>query len=350
MKQHTPLPHLLLPLFVLAIPLPAPAAEPGPHARKTTQLIEPWLDPDKAPRSGTDSNVADFVRETIPAIHAAVPAALSAPAAPNRKVLVLTTDTAGALHVPGAAALLHLLRHTAKTTGKFQFDEAFSVDDIPKDKLAEYDAVVLNNISQVARPDHAAFYNEVLPDYVRKGGGILATHGSGLPFRKNPDAEYNRMLGGFVTENPVHPGKAAANFSTTLPDPEHPLAAGFLLPTASIESKGQWLSGKNRKLFKVKFETPEQFSDELYTFNPLSNADEASKVVVAIDAKKLAQGGPEYPKDTQPFGYALAWYKSYGQGRVYYTQFGHNFSIYSVPHIARSVVDALQFACGDLGQ
>jgi uncharacterized protein len=315
------------------------------------ELLKPWLDPSFTKATGTDSNVKELVATVTPQIQATVPAKLAAPVTKKRRGLVLTENTLGALHAPGAAGLLVLLREAGKKFGDaFEFTEVYSSQGLDAAALAKYDAVVLNSISQLRGGKGEEFYNHVLPEYVRNGGGLLATHGTALLMRETPGAEFNKLLGGFTTANPVHPAKRhGAPFPTRIDEPKNPLTAAFRGPVQEVNTQGQWLAGAKRMIMKMRYTAPAQLADELYTFNPQSNADGATRPILSIDSVKLNPNtGPLFPEGTSEFGYVLIWIKDYGRGRVYYTQFGHNFAVYSVPCIARSMLDGLQYAAGDL--
>jgi type 1 glutamine amidotransferase len=46
--------------------------------------------------------------------------------------------------------------------------------------------------------------------------------------------------------------------------------------------------------------------------------------------------------------FAQAWVKPYGQGRVFFTGFGHRTELFWNPGLLQFYLDAIQFACGDL--
>jgi hypothetical protein len=46
--------------------------------------------------------------------------------------------------------------------------------------------------------------------------------------------------------------------------------------------------------------------------------------------------------------FALAWVKSYGKGRIFYTSFGHRTELYWNPELLKFYLDAIQFVTGDL--
>jgi uncharacterized protein len=54
----------------------------------------------------------------------------------------------------------------------------------------------------------------------------------------------------------------------------------------------------------------------------------------------------QYPKGIT--SHPLIWVKRFGQGRIYYSQFGHSAAIFTVPAVVRSMLNGLQYVLGDL--
>ena len=306
-------------------------------------LPRPYLDPDFVPADGPDTDKA-FITESIRKIREALPEKLSAPAGRKPKVLVLTQGTYGPLHVPGAAGLLILLRESVARHGAFELTELYSDQTINAEMLKGFDAVVLNQIGRTRNPK---VFNELLPRYARDGGGLLAVHASTLLFMKEPEAEYNKLLGAYVDTIRAeygHPKKGGSPFPIELPDPDHPLVAAF---RGEAEAKGvthRYLAGTVRKSYQVSIRPPAELADELYFLVPAPGQETRPEVLVRINKQTAPQ---EYPEGADDFTYALTWIKQHGKGKVFYTQFGHNMAVYSVPCIARSILDGLFYVAAN---
>ena len=211
------------------------------EAKAMQEMLRPFLDADyKATEDfGKDKGnpSLQYIRETNRKIAEALPEKLSTPVAAKRRILVLTCKTMGPLHVPGAAGLITLLRQAEKKYGAFELTELYTTESIDVKLLSGFDAVVLNNISQSWGNTEDKLYNQLLPAYVKNGGGLFAIHGSALLFMDKPQAEYNNMLGGFVMKSPelnymVHPKKIGnwnhgSSFAVKILEPSSPLAAAF---------------------------------------------------------------------------------------------------------------------------
>lgn len=283
--------------------------------------------------------------ETKAAIEATVPDKPAVPFKKPRKVLVLTRGTMGILHTPGAAGLLLLLRAADAKYDDLTLTEAFTDYGLTLDKLKEFDAVVLNNVGRVDNKENESFYTETLPAYVRQGGGLWANHSAAHMFFDLPDNPYNRMLGGFSSKAMVHPKPRHGHpFEFKLVEPDHPLLRAFHTEPKPYALNYWWYAGTKEMRYTAKFTAPAQLADELNIVNKESNRDGLSRVLA-----RVADETPDrYPADLPVYSRSLIWVRAYDKGRVYYTQFGHNFALFSVECVARSMLDGLQYATGDL--
>jgi len=308
--------------------------------------LRPYLDADYEATEGPDRDKA-FIRQCTAKIAAALPEKLSAQPERPRRVLVLTRGTYGALHVPAAAGLLILLRDAAERYGAFELTELYDDDTIDARMLRGFDAVVLNNVGMTNRPE---VYNRLLPDYVRAGGGLFAMHSDALLFMRQPDAEYNRLLGAYVDIAHTqygHPGKHGDPFPVVLPDPDEPLAAAFRAEPAPLTLTCRWLNGQERVKYQVTVRPPQTLADELYALVETPGQQDPPHVLVQVDRRSAPQ---VYPETARDFAWSLVWTRHCGKGRVYYSQLGHNMAVYSVPCVARAALDGLQYAVGDLDE
>lgn len=326
-------------------PKPAAAAASSavqPSGAPVPDLLRPFFDPDFVPAEGPDTDKA-WMLEATAAIRAALPERLAVPVAGKRRILLLSSGSMGPLHTPGQAGLVLLLRESAAKYGVFELIEMYDDAGLDAGALKGVDAVVLNN---TGRSRNDGFYNEILPDYVRGGGGVAALHAALLPFRDKPEAAYNVMFGGYVTAaQNVHPKRHHRTFSVELPDPEHPLAASFRGEETPVTLNFNWLNGKVRTPYSVTLTPPRVLADELYILYRASGQEHPPQVLSRV----VKEGAEQvFPEDTDEFTWALSWIKPYGKGRVFYTQLGHNMALFGVPCVAQSVLDGLLYATGDL--
>jgi type 1 glutamine amidotransferase len=229
--------------------------------------------------------------------------------------------------IPQAAYAMKLL---GETTGAF---EPVISDDVAMylpENLKRFDAIIMNNSNgQWIRPteedmkkfegkgaDIDAVENMLRKsflDWVSSGGGIVAFHHS---ISGNPKwAEFTELLGAGYWGHPWN-----EEVGVKLDEPDHPLLHAF--------------GGK-----------PFRIAEEVFQFNePYSR--EKLRVLLSLDTATTNMTVPWIHRKDGDFG--LAWVRSYGRGRVFYSAIGHRTEIWWNPTILRFYLDAIQFAVGDL--
>ncbi len=255
-------------------------------------------------------------------IENAIPA--KAPATPKkpRRLLVFDKSVGHGKHpsVPHANYAVELM---GERLGAYETVVTEDPAYFEADKLSEFDAVFFNNT--VGDSFNSEELRQNLLDFVYRGGGVLGNHAASVGFAKQPGwtmdfAEYSKMLGTFGANH----RESDETVTTKLDDPTHPLNAGF--------------AGKG-------FE----FTDEFFRFHEIYSRDNV-RVLFSIDVDKtdMEQGrayGNCFRDDND---YPLAWVKSHGAGRVYYTTIGHNPYVFWDEMFLEHFLAAIQFALGDL--
>lgn len=125
-----------------------------------------------------------------------------------------------------------------------------------------------------------------LTGFVRSGGGFLGVHSATDTFYDWP--EYGKLIGGYFNEHPWH-----EKVRILIADPGDPLVA-FLGRSIDLD-------------------------DEIYQIRDFDAG--GSHVLLRLDPASVELSRPEV--HPQPYGWPLAWTRSYGQGRVFYTALGH---------------------------
>lgn len=182
--------------------------------------------------------------------------------------------------------------------------------------LAKYDAVVLNNTTQLNTTDNP-FIEPALVDFVRSGKGLAVIHAGADNFYKAEMAA--EMVGGRFWG---HPWGGGGNWAFKLDDPASPLNQPF--------------GGKG---FAA--------GDEIYQQqSPFYNRAKLH-VLVSLDLSDKAtaetQGQRRDDKD-----FAVSWIRPYGKGRVFYTSFGHDQRAFLDKARLAHILDGIQYALGDL--
>lgn len=206
------------------------------------------------------------------------------------------------------------LQRMGKKTGAFKLDLADTYDVFTKENLAQYDAILLNNTTAMQFPE-ASQMNAFL-DFVSGGKGLIGIHAASDNFGRHP--ECRAMVGG---EFGGHPWNAGGTWAFKLDDPKHVLNRAFA-------GRGFW------------------HTDEIYQYkNETYVGPKVLRLLVSLDMnqdevlKQINDGPREVP---------VSWLRKAGEGRVFYTNFGHREDTFMNPVILTHLLDGIQYALGDL--
>ena len=92
---------------------------------------------------------------------------------------------------------------------------------------------------------------------------------------------------------------------------------------------------------------PREFTirDEIYQHKNFSR--DKVRVLARLDAAKLDFSKPNIHRTDKDF--PVAWAKMYGKGRVFYSTFGHNDSVWDDPRIQKMYLEAIRWALRETG-
>ncbi len=317
---HAPLLQMYLDAVQFAAgDLDAPTA---PRADRPTRRPIGPTPPDVRAARMKAKRLAEPTAEQIARVEAAAPK--TAPGRPARKRKILVWGHAWA-HEPNALAE-KALEALAKKPGAF---EAIISDDprlLIADRLAQFDALVMNNIHEqdpflpddfarldsdqqtAARKLDAAVKQSIL-EFVRGGKGIVGIHAATAAFQNWQ--EYGQMMGGYYQAHIFQ------DVTIRNEEPTHPVNACF--------------QGK-----------PWRINDEIYIFRePHSRKD--LRILLSLDLSRMPDPGKRPDKD-----YAISWVRQFGQGRVFYTTVGHAAESYWNELFLKHILAGIQFVIGDL--
>lgn len=250
-------------------------------------------------------------------IRAAVPAEARAKPKKERTVLAWTRAT-GFVHgsIPHGALAVEEM---GKKTGAWKTEVSNDLSHFLPEKLKRFDAVVMcNTTGDWIKPkkeealDEAVLKKSLL-EWVEAGGGLAGFHSASDANYKWP--EFGTLVGGWFHQHPWHEAVAVK-----LDEKDHPLLKAF--------------DGKD---FTI--------TDEIYQFkDPYSRKN--VRVLLSLDVTKtdMKKGGIQR-KDED---FAVAWVRTQGKGKVFYSSLGHREEIYWNPTILKFTLDGIQFALGDL--
>jgi type 1 glutamine amidotransferase len=277
-----------------------------------TTLLLSWLGATAAEADAWATRKPPVLKEqTVKAMAEAIPARAAAKPNKERRILVFWRCD-GFFHGSGIAGGNEALRLMGEKTGAYKADFSAVFDVFTPGSLARYDAVVLNNSTRLKmNPEQ----RKALLDFVRGGKGLVGFHGASDNFHDWPEGA--RMIGGLFDG---HPWGGGGTWAVKIDAPEHPLTKPF--------------GGKG---FKIK--------DEIYQLkDPYTRADR--RVLLSLDLSDSATGSKKGKRKDRD--YAIAWIKREGEGRVFYSSFGHAENVYTLPEVLEYTLNGIQYALGDL--
>lgn len=267
--------------------------------------------------------------EQLQQLAAAVPSEPAAKPAQPRKLLVFTL-TRGFRHdsIPIGVAAMKMLGEKSKAF-TVTHNEDPAVFEEPS--LKQFDAVLfLNTTGELFRPadfdklpeDARAAAADVekrlqtnLLKFVEDGKGLAGIHSA-------TDTCYHwqwygTTIGGYFDG---HPWNAGDDVVIKIDDSSHPVVAPF---------GGQAL----------------ELKEELYQLRDPYSRDK-QRVLMSLDTLRTNMKKDGVKRTDGDFG--VAWVRTQGKGRVFYTSLGHNAHIYTNPKILRHYLAGIQFVLGDL--
>jgi len=217
------------------------------------------------------------------------------------KRLLILTHSAGFRHsyLPTA---VEVITKIGERTGRF---EAFATEEcasITADNLTGYNALLFMTTGELPMDDAQ---KQALVTFVKGGGAFVGVHNATDTFYKFP--EYGEMLGGYFQGHPW-----TQEVRAIVEDRSHP---------------------STRHL-------PESFQakEEVYTFKEWRR--DRTHILIRLDNSSV-----DLSKGTRAdHDYALAWCHTYGEGRVFYTGFGHFPQLWREEWFQKHLLGGVQWA------
>jgi type 1 glutamine amidotransferase len=231
---------------------------------------------------------------------AAVAARPIAARAEQPEQVLYFTRSAGYRHdvIPLSQAILKQL---GKTSSVFEVVATEDTSVFTTENLKRYAAVLFYTTGELPM---SGAQKEALLDFVRSGGGFLGVHSATDTFYTWPD--YLDLVGGYFNDHPWHQA-----VTIEVVDPSDPLVA-FLGNSLQIE-------------------------DEIYQISDFDYR--GSHVLLRLD-----EGSVDLTRSSvrrRFYGWPLAWTRSYGRGRVFYTALGHEAAVWQDARYQRILMNAI---------
>ncbi|HXG65249.1 MAG TPA: ThuA domain-containing protein [Blastocatellia bacterium] len=237
-----------------------------------------------------------------------VPAAVSsggaASEAAKRKVLYLTYS-AGFKHqvLPLSE---QIFKEIGEKSGAYEATVTQDCSVISREGLKPYSAVVFYTTGElpISAEQKAAFL-----DFIKSGKGLVGIHSATDTFYQWP--EYGEIIGGYFDGHPWHQEV-----------------------TVKVENKNHPATKHLGESFKI--------TDEIYQFKNYSR--DRVKVLLTLDTSSVDLTKKGVKRTDGDF--ALAWYRPYGQGRVFYTALGHRPEVWQDERFQQHLLGGLLWAMG----
>jgi hypothetical protein len=217
---------------------------------------------------------------------------------PNR--ILYLTHSAGFRHdvIPTSRAVLKQLGEASRA---FRITTTEDVSALSAENLRHYAAVMFFTTGELPISDAQ---KAALLTFVRSGRGFLGVHSATDTFYMWP--EYGKLVGGYFNEHPWH-----QKVTIDVADPMSPLV-GFLAPSFTLD-------------------------DEIYQIRDFDA--QASRILLRLDPTSVDLDAPNVHR--QDYGWPLAWTRSYGRGRVFYTALGHEEGVWRDPRYQQMLTNAI---------
>ena len=217
--------------------------------------------------------------------------------------LLYFTHSAGYRHeaIPLSRTILSRIGQNSRL---FDVTTTEDVSQLTTENLVRYGAVMFYTTGEL--PMNAA-QKAALLDFVRSGHGFLGVHSATDTFYEW--AEYGALIGGYFDGHPWH-----QSVRIDVAEPSDALVSYL------------------GRAFEIK--------DEIYQIRDFD--EQGSRVLLRLDGRSvdLSREGVHQ----RSYGWPLAWRRSYGQGRVFYTALGHEQAVWRDPRYQQLLLNGIRWS------
>jgi uncharacterized protein len=199
-----------------------------------------------------------------------------------------------------------ILKQIGEMPPRFEVTATEDVAAFTAENLRQYGAVMFFTTGELPM-DNAQ--QRAFIDFVRNGGGFLGVHSATDTFYRWP--EYGKLIGGYFDQHPWHQG-----VRVDVADRSDPLVT-FIGPSMAI-------------------------SDEIYQIRDFDVG--GSHVLLRLDPASVDLTRENVHR--HPYGWPLAWTRSFGNGRVFYTALGHEEGVWRDARFQTLLHNAVLWAIG----
>lgn len=228
-----------------------------------------------------------------------------AQSAPKRVLYI--TATAGFRHTDSIEASIAVMQSIAKESG-LEIVHTEDLSLISSDNLKTFDAIYFFTSGELPLSDQQ---KTDLLQFVRSGKGFGGSHSATDTLYTWP--EYGELIGGIFDGHPW-----VQEAAIDVEDPENPIVA-HLAPS-----------------FRA--------TEEFYQFREFSR--DRVRVLLTLDTRSVSLAADGVHRTDGDF--ALAWTRNYGNGRVFYSAFGHFATSFQDPPLRTMLLKALLWLTGEV--
>lgn len=199
-----------------------------------------------------------------------------------------------------------IVTEIGQRSGAFDVTLTDDVSPFTAASLKNYDAVMFYTTGELPMNDEQ---KQAFVHFVRSGHGFVGVHSATDTFYTWPD--YLEMIGGYFNDHPWH-----QNVTVDVVDPSNPIVSA-LAPSFQI-------------------------NDEIYQISDFQYRD--SHVLLRLDPASVDMKKENVHR--RFYGWPLAWTRSFGEGRVFYTTLGHEQAVWKDPRYQQVLLNGIKWAMG----
>jgi len=224
---------------------------------------------------------------------------------PKKGKLLMMTLTKGFRHATVELSG-ETIRNMGEKSGKFDVTVTQDVADFSRENLKQYDAVVFNTTGELPFSDEQ---KQAFMDFVHSGKGFVGVHSATDTFYMWP--EYGELIGGYFNNHPWHE-----------------------MVTLQVEDLSSPIVGFLGNSFQI--------NDEIYQISDFQYKD--SHVLLRLDpgSVDLKKSGVQH----RHYGWPVAWTRSFGKGRVFYSSLGHDDWVWRDARYQKLLQNGIEWAMG----
>ena len=204
------------------------------------------------------------------------------------------------------------LRVLAEKTLAFEATFTLETKEFTSEGLKKYDAIIFNNTTHVQKAFTEKSQRDAILNFIKNGKAFIGFHAAS-DGGMSQWQEYTDMIGGCFAG---HPWNAGGKWPFFVEDVKHPINQAF----------------KEKEFM---------FSDEIYQYKAYDRSK--LRILIGLDSVNTDKKGNSKTND-----YPVSWVRSYGKGRVFYSNFGHNKATWWTPFMLQHFLDGIQWALGDI--